>query len=135
MKVATRRCFIERSVQFEEDQLHDTPLAAQEGITISATIFYDDDDVLQVSDSDEEDHIQHDPIIETESQDILDPNPIPIANQKPKPIWAQKLLDVAGSAAGVPEDRRRTRSRYQNEHAALSLTDSLSAIWCNKVLG
>ena len=69
MEVATIRCFIKRSFQFEEDQLHDTPPTAQEGITISPPIF-DDDDVLQVSDSDEEDHIQHDPVIETESQEI-----------------------------------------------------------------
>ena len=34
MEVATRICFIERSVQFEEDQLHDTPSAEQEVITI-----------------------------------------------------------------------------------------------------
>ena len=79
MKVATRRCFIEISIQFEEDQLHDTPLAAHEGITIYAPIF-DDDDVLQVSDSHEEDHIQHDFVIETNSQEILDPDPIPIPN-------------------------------------------------------
>ena len=84
MEVSTRRCVIERSVKFEEDQLHDTPPAAQEGITISPPIF-DDDDVLQVSDLDEEDHIQHDPVIETESQEILDQHPVPIANQKPKP--------------------------------------------------
>ena len=49
MEVAMRRRFIERSVKFEEDQLHDTPPAAQEGITISPPIFYYDDDVLQVS--------------------------------------------------------------------------------------
>ena len=126
MEVATRRCFIEISVQFEEDQLHDTPPVAHEGITISVLIFHDDDDVLQVSYSDEEDHIQHDPAIETDSQEILDPNLVPIPNQNPKPRWAQKLLDAAGSGAGVPEDRRRTRSQYQNEHATLSLTDSLS---------
>ena len=84
MEVASRRCFIERSVQFEEDQLHDTPPAAQEGLTISPPIF-DDVDVLQVLDSHEEDHIQHDPIIETESQEILDPDPVPTPNQKPKP--------------------------------------------------
>ena len=87
MEVATRICFIERSVQLEEDQLHDTPPTAHEGITISPPIF-DDDDVLQVLDSDEEDHIQHDPIIETGSQQILDLDPISIPNQKPKPIWA-----------------------------------------------
>ena len=88
--------------------MHDTPPTAQEGITISPPIF--DDDVLQVLDSNEEDHIHHDPIIETESQEILDPNPEPIPNQKPKPIWAQKLLDAARSGAGVLEGRRRTRS-------------------------
>ena len=64
MEVATRRCFNERSVQIEEDQLHDTPPVAQEGITISQAIFDDDDDVLQVSDSNEEDHIQHDHVID-----------------------------------------------------------------------
>ena len=56
MEVATRRRFIERSVQFEEDHLYDTPPTTQEGITISPPIF-DDDDVLQVLDSYEEDHI------------------------------------------------------------------------------
>ena len=49
-EVSTITCFIERSVQFEEDQMHDTPPSAQEGITISPPIFYDDDDVLQVLD-------------------------------------------------------------------------------------
>ena len=88
MEVATKRCFNERSVQFEENQLHDTPPIAQEGITISPPIF-DDDDVLQVSDSDEEDHIQHDPVIETKSQEILYLYLVPIPNQKPKPIWSQ----------------------------------------------
>ena len=79
MEVATIRCFIEISVQFEEDQLHDTPPVAQEIITISPPVL-DDDDVLQVSDLDEEDHIQHDFVIETNSQEILDPDPIPIPN-------------------------------------------------------
>ena len=88
MEVATRRCFVERSVQFKEDQLHDTPPASHEGITISPSIFYNDDDVLQVSYSNEEDHIQHDPVIETKSQEILDPDPVPIPNQNPKPRWA-----------------------------------------------
>ena len=63
MEVTTRRCFFEISFQFEEDQLHDTPPVAQEGITIYPPIFYDDDDELQVLDSDEEDHIQHDMLL------------------------------------------------------------------------
>ena len=94
------------------------PPVAHEAIAISPPIFYDDDDVLQVPDSDEEYHIQHDLVIETEYQEILYPYPVPIPNQMPKPIWAQKLLDIAGSGAGDLEDRRRTRSQYQNEHAA-----------------
>ena len=109
MEVETRICFIERSVKFEEDQLYDTPPIEQEGITISPPIF-DDDDLLQVSYSYEEDHIQHDPIIDFESQEILDPDPVSIPNQKPKPRWARKLLDAVGSGTGNPEDRRRTRS-------------------------
>ena len=57
IEVATRRCFIERSVQFEEDQLYGTPPSiAQEGIT-SSPPFFDDDDLLQVSDSYEEEQI------------------------------------------------------------------------------
>ena len=68
--------------------------------------------MLQVSDSYAEDHIHHDHVIETESQESLDPDPIPIPNQKPKPRWDQKLLDPARSGAGVPEDKRRTRSQY-----------------------
>ena len=135
MEVATRRFFIEISVQFEEDQMHDTPPTTQEDITISPPLFDDDDDVLQVSDSDEEDHIQHDVVIETESQEIPDPNLVPIPNQKPKPIWDQNILDAVGSGARVPEDRRRTRSQYHNEHASLYLIDSLSTEWCNKVPG
>ena len=91
--------------------------------------------MLHVSDSDEEDHIQHDPVIKTESQEILDPYLVPIPNQKPKPIWAQKLLDAAGSDAGVTKDKRRTMSQYHNEHVALSLTYSLSTVWCSKFLG
>ena len=44
MEATTRRFFIERSVQFEEDQLYDTPPSvAQEGITISPPIIDDDD--------------------------------------------------------------------------------------------
>ena len=82
--------------------------------------------MLHVSDSDEEDRIQHDPFIDIESQEILNLDLVPIPNQKPKPRWAQNLLDAVGSGAGVLEDKIRTRSQYKNEHAALSLTYSLS---------
>ena len=91
--------------------------------------------MLQVSNSDEEYQIQHDPIIETESHEILDPEPVSIPNQKPKPIWTRNLLDADGSGVGNEQERRRVRSQYQNEHVALSLTDSLPTKWCDKVPG
>ena len=63
MEVATRKCFIECIVRFEEDQLFDAPPSeAQEGIT-TLPLPFDDDDLLHVSDSDEEDQDQQDPII------------------------------------------------------------------------
>ena len=72
MEVATRKFLIEQSVQFEEDQLYNAqPYKEQEGINIYPPIFYDDD-MLHVSYSDEEDHIQHDHVIQIESQEILD---------------------------------------------------------------
>ena len=55
IEVAARKCFIERSVQFEEDQLYGTPPSTeQEGIN-TLPYFLDDDDLLHVSDLDEED--------------------------------------------------------------------------------
>ena len=125
MEVATRKCFIERNFQLEVDQLCDAPpFEAQEGI-INLPLPFDNDDLLHVSDLDEEDQDQHDPVIEAEPHEILDLDPVSIPNQNPKPRWAQKLLDETGSGAGNTEDRRRTRSQYQNEHVSLSLTDSL----------
>ena len=110
------------------------PSKAQEGITTLPPIF-DDDDLLHVSYSDEEDQVQHDLVIEDEPHEILDPDPSPIPNQIPNPRWDQQLIVAAGDGAGNPKDRRRTRSQYQNDHVALSLTDSLPTEWCNKVQG
>ena len=53
METATRKCFIELSVHFEEDQLCDPPPSeAQEGIT-TLPLPFDDDDLLHVLYSDE----------------------------------------------------------------------------------
>ena len=79
--------------------------------------------MLDVLDSDEEDQGQHDLVIAAEPHEILDLDPTPIPNQRPKPRWAQKLIDAVGDGVGNPEDIRRTRSQYQNEHVSLSLTD------------
>ena len=110
MEVATRKCFIEQCVQFEEDKLCDAPPSkAQEGINTLPPIF-DDDDLLDVLDSDEEHQGQHDLVIEDESHEILYPYPAPIPNQRLKPRWAQKLIDAVGDGAGLTKYRRRTRS-------------------------
>ena len=75
MEVATRKRFIERSVQFEEDQLFNPPPSeAQEGIT-TLPLPFDDDYLLHVSYSDEEDQDQNDLGIEDEPHEILDPDP------------------------------------------------------------
>ena len=125
MEVATRKWFIEKSVQFEEDQLCDTPPSeAKEGIT-TLLLPFDDDDLLHVSDLDEEEPYQYDLGIEAEPHEILDPDPTPIPNQRTKTKWAQMIISTAGDGVGNTKDRRRTRSQYQNEHVALSLTYSL----------
>ena len=113
---------------------HIPPSEAQEGITLLPVPF--DDDVLShVSDLDEEDQEQHDPIIEAEPHDILDPDPVSIPNQRPNPRWAQNLIDAAGDGAGNPKDKRRNRSQYQNEHVSICLIDFLPTEWCNKIPG
>ena len=112
MELATRKCSIEHSVQFEEDQLFDIPpFEAQEGIT-NLLLPFDDDILSHVSHSDEDDQDQRDIGIEAEPHEILDPYPTPTPNQCPRPKWAQKLIVVAWDCARNLEDRRRTRSQY-----------------------
>ena len=60
------------------------PSEAQEGIT-TLPLPFDDDDLLHVSDSDEEDQYHHDHVIETESHEILEPDRITIPSQNPTP--------------------------------------------------
>ena len=55
------------------------PSKEQEGIT-TLPLPFDDDYLLHVLDLDEEDQDQHDPGIEVEPHEILDPNPSPIPN-------------------------------------------------------
>ena len=129
MEVATRKCFIEMSVQFEEDQLCDAPPSeAQEGIT-TLPLPFDDDILSHVLDSDEEEQDQHDLDIEVIPHENLDPYPAPIPNQWPKPKWAQKVIESEGNGARNPYDRRRTRSQYYNEHVSLSHIASLPTEW------
>ena len=55
-----------------------------------------------------------DHFIETKSHEILDPDPVSIPNQNPNLRWAQNVIDAAGDGSRNTEDRRRTRSQYQN---------------------
>ena len=54
MEVATRKCFIDQSVQFEEDQLCDPPPSEAQEVITTLPLPFDDDDLLHVSDLDEE---------------------------------------------------------------------------------
>ena len=102
MEVATRKCFIERSVQFEEDQLCDAlPSKAQEGIN-TLPFPFDDDVLSHFSNLDEEEQDQHDLCIEVVPHENLDPDLSPIPNQWPKPKWAQKFIKVVGDGTGNP---------------------------------
>ena len=116
---ATKNFFIECNVQFEEDQLHDPPQSeAEEGIN-TLSFPFDDDVLSNVSDSEDEEHDQHDIAIEIEPQEDLDRDPTLIPNQRPK--WAQNIIEAVGNVAeNQDEYRRRTSSQYQNEHVALS---------------
>ena len=102
MEIETRKCFIECSVQFEEDRLFDLPPSeAQESITTLPKPF-DDDILSHVSESnlDEEEQDQHDLDIEVVPHENLDRDAAPIPNQWPKPKWAQKLIEAVGDGAG-----------------------------------
>ena len=72
MEIETRKCFIECSVQFEEDHFFDLPpYKAKEGKT-TLPLPFDDDVLSHVSDSYEEDKDQHDIGIEAKPHEILD---------------------------------------------------------------
>ena len=120
-------------MQFEEDQLHAPPQSeAEEGIN-TLSFPFDNDVLSNVSYSEDEEHDQHELDVEFEPQDILDPYPSPIPNQRPK--WAQNLIEAAGNVAEDPDDRRRTRSKYKNENVALSHTYPLLPERCFMMMG
>ena len=85
------------------------PSKAQEGITTLPIPFDDDDDLLHVLDSDEEDQDQHDLGIEVEPHEILDPYADPIPNQWRRWKHAFSMVRVFGSKAWarIPLDKRK----------------------------
>ena len=88
MEIATKKCFIERRVQFEEYQVHDPqPTEEEEGIISHPFPFVDDDVLTNVSDLKYLDQDDHEPDIEIEPHRDLDPDPTPAPNHRPK--WAQ----------------------------------------------
>ena len=75
MELATRKCFIECSVQFEEDQLFDLPPSKAQEVINTLPFPFDDDIFSHVLDSNEEEQDQHDLDIEVVPHENLDPNP------------------------------------------------------------
>ena len=100
-----------------------------EGIIFYSFPFADDDVLTNVLDLEYEDQYDHEHDIEIESQEDLDPYLTPIPNHMPK--WAQNIIEANGNIVGDPDDRRRTRSQYHNEHVALSHIVSLPSEWYN----
>ena len=68
MDLATKKCFMECSVQFEEDQVHDPQQAKEEEGIISYPFPFEDEDVLtNVSDIEDEHQDDHELDIENRS--------------------------------------------------------------------
>ena len=88
MELATRKCFIERNVQFEEDQLLDPPQSEAKGGINTLPFPFDDDILSYVSNSYEEEQYQHDLDIEAVPHENLDRDPAPIPNQCLNPTWS-----------------------------------------------
>ena len=86
-----------------------------------------------VSYLEDEEEDQHDLDIKIKPQEYPDPNPTSIPNQKPK--WAQNLIKAYGNVVGDPDDRRRMRSWYQNEHVVVSHTYPLLPERCFMMMG
>ena len=112
MDNATRICFIERRVQFNEDPLHDIQLAEEEGINTQSIPFSYDDVSTNVSDSESKDEEQEeqDLDIENEDQAHLDPDPAPAPNPRTK--WDTKPIESTGNNIGDTSDRRGTISQF-----------------------
>ena len=85
IELATKKCFTEHSVQFEEDQLLDLPQSEAQGGINTLPFPFDDDIFSHVLDSNEEEQDQHDLDIEVVPHENLDPDPTPIPNQWHKP--------------------------------------------------
>ena len=73
--------------------------------------------MTNVSDSEYEGNYNHENDNDIESQEYPDLGPTNFQNQRPK--WAQNLIEAAGNVAVDLDDKRRTRSQYQNEHVTL----------------
>ena len=81
----------------------------------------------------DEDQYDQDLDVENELQVDLDLDTILAPNKRPK--WAQNLIEVAQNIVGDPDDRRRTRSQYHNEHVALYHSYPLLPERCFMMMG
>ena len=101
MEIATKRSFIERIIQFNQDLLHDRHLAEEEGIINQSIPFPYADVSTNNSYSKSKDEDQYQDIdIENEGQANPYLNPTPAPNPRPK--WAQKIIEFVGNSVGDP---------------------------------
>ena len=86
MEIATRVCFIQQSVQLNEDSLHDLQ-SVEEGHINNQSIPFAYDDVptnVSYSKSEYEDQYDQDLDIKNEAQAYPNPNPTNAPNPRPK---------------------------------------------------
>ena len=89
MEIVTKKCFIERSVQFEEDQVHDPqPTEEEEGIITQSISFSYDDVSTNISYLESKYEDQDDQYLDIDNEAQLDLDPDPTHAPNPRPKWA-----------------------------------------------
>ena len=125
-----------KAYKFSHFLPYSTPAQSQQsfergGINSLSSPFVDSDMWSKIQVLEDEYQYLHDLDIDIVPQDdpYLDIAPIPNQNTK----WYERLIEAIGNEVGDPNDRRRMRSQYHNEHVSLSHIASLPIEWCNKL--
>ena len=110
MEIATMRCFIEISVQFNEDIVQDMQPVEEEGRSDLPTPSAHDGDQSDIYSDDPDSKFKYEdqvePYLDVEYEDQADPDPYLSLAPNPRPKWAQKLIEYVGSNVWHPYDRR-----------------------------
>ena len=111
MDIATKKCFIERNIQFEEYRVHD-PKLVEEGIITQSNPFVDNDFYTNILDLESEEEGQYDQDLDVENEPQVDPDPYPTHAPTQRPKWAQNIIEAIGNSVGDLDEITRKRTQY-----------------------